>query len=260
MATNAVRARDKDTLAQFLGWFSVGLGAAQVTAPRLMSRLVGASPDGWAPRVMRLMGAREITQGVGILSRPRPTAWVWSRVAGDALDLALLGLVAARGPGRFRAAFAFANTLPIAVADVMESRYLAEQDGEPRSGRLIRKAVTINRSREEVERAWAEADELRREVEEAGASVRFAEAPGGRGTELIVEFVYDPPLGDLGAAAEKLTGRDLATRLADGLRRFKQRVETGRVVRSDATPDGHSLADHLRQRAAQPLERKEAVS
>lgn len=82
----------------------------------------------------------------------------------------------------------------------------------------------------------------------------FAAAPGDRGTELAVEFEHDPPAGDLGAAAQKLTGRDLATQLSDHLRRFKQRVETGEVVRSEGTPDGHLLADHLRQRAARPLE------
>jgi hypothetical protein len=48
--------------------------------------------------------------------------------------------------------------------------------------------------------------------------------------------------------------RDLATQLADDLRRFKQVVETGQVTRSDATPDGHLLAGHLKQRPAQPLD------
>ena len=43
MATHSIRTRDKDSLARFLGWFSVGLGAAQLTAPRAMCRLVGAS-------------------------------------------------------------------------------------------------------------------------------------------------------------------------------------------------------------------------
>jgi hypothetical protein len=70
---------------------------------------------------------------------------------------------------------------------------------------------------------------------------------------VIVEFEHDPPAGDFGAAVQKLTGRDLATQLADDLRRFKQQVETGQVVRSESTPDGHLLADHLKQRAAQPV-------
>jgi len=254
MTEQTVRARDKDELARFLGWFSVGLGFAQLAAPRTMCRLVGARADGTAPRLMRIMGARELAQGIGILTRPRPTMWLWSRVAGDGLDLSLLGLTAARNrKRRLRAAAAIANVLPIAAADVLESAHLNRKRGEPVTGRRIRKAVTLAASRDEVEQAWASAHELQRKVEDAGASVSIREAPANRGIELAVELVEDPPLGDLGAAAAKLTGRDLPTELADGLRRLKQRVETGEVVRSDATPHGHLLAEHVKQRPAQPL-------
>ena len=255
MAVHRVRARDKDPLAQFLGWFSIGLGTAQVTAPRLMSRLVGSSGDGRAQLLMRIMGLRELTQGVGILVRPRPTYWLWSRVAGDGLDLSLLGLVAARNPGkRGRAAFAIANVLGVAVPDVFESRRLSRLEGAPRSAKLVRKSVTIDRQRTVVEAAWLGAEEVRRKIEKAEAKVSFAEAPGDRGTELAVEFLESPPAGDLGAAALKLTGKDLATELSDDLRRFKQQVETGEVVRSDSTPTGHALVGHLKQRPAQPVE------
>ena len=82
----------------------------------------------------------------------------------------------------------------------------------------------------------------------------FSSAPGGRGTELAVDLTQDPPAGDLGGAVLKLSGKDLATELADDLRRFKQLVETGEIARSDATPGGHLLAEHLKQRPAQPLE------
>lgn len=248
-----VRVRDKDPLARFLGWFSLGLGTAQLAAPRTMCRLVGAGAEGRAPRVMRLLGARGLTQGLAILARPRPTTWLWSRVAGDAVDLALLGVVAARNR-RARTAFAIANVVAVAVPDVYESRFLSRRKGPVRSAMRIRKAVTVNKPFADVELAWAEARELRRKVDEHGARVSFAAAPGGRGTELVVEFDHDPPAGDLGGAAQKLAGRDLATQLADDLRRFRQLVETGEVVRSDATPGGHLLADQLRQRAAQPHE------
>src|SRR4051794_5764406 len=248
-----VRARDKDPLAQFLGWFSIGRGTAQLAAPRAMCKLVGAEGKGSAPTLMRLMGLRELTQGTGILARPRPTRWLWSRVAGDALDLSLLGLVAAEHR-RARTAFAIANVVGVTIPDLYESRFLSKKIGPVRSARLIRKAVTVNRPRREVEEAWTAETELRRKVDAAGAWVIFAEAPGNRGTELVVEFEYDPPAGDLGAAVQKLTGRDLATHLADDLRRGKQRVETGQGIRSDGAPHGHLLADHLRQRAAQPLE------
>ena len=253
--TPPVRVRDKDSLARFLGWFSIGLGTAQVTAPRLICRVIGASGEGKSRSVMRLMGAREITQGVGILTRPRPTGWVWSRVAGDCLDLSLLGLTALKNKEhRARTAFAIANVVAVTVPDIFESKHLSAKKGEPRKSMLVRKAVTINRPVDEVRSAWASATELQSKLDGSGASVSFTEAPGNRGTELAVDFDYAPPAGDLGGAVLKLAGKDLATQLSDDLRRFKQIVETGEVVRSDGAPDGHRLADHLRQRAAQPLE------
>jgi hypothetical protein len=199
------------------------------------------------------MGVREVTQGAGILARPRPTAWLWSRVAGDVLDLSLLGVTAAKNR-RARTAFAIANVLAVTAPDVYESRYLSTKQGPVRSGQLVRKGVTINKSRSEVEAAWSAQQDLRHKVVAAGASVQFAAAPGDRGTEVVVEYRDDPPAGDLGRVAQKLTGRDLATQLADDLRRFKQHVETGQIVRSDGAPNGHLLADHLLQRAARPVE------
>jgi hypothetical protein len=257
MGTVSIRRRDKDSLAQFLGWFSLGLGSAQLVAPRLMCRLVGASGEGFSRTLMRAMGVRELTQGVGILTRPRPTAWLWSRVAGDGLDLSLLALTALKTQHRGRAAFGIANVVAVTVPDVFESLHLSRKQGEPQPGMRIRKAVTIRRSREDVERAWAGASDLREKVLEAGAEVSFTDAPGERGIELAVEFLHDSPAGDLGAAVQKLTRNDLATELADDLRRFKPIVETGEIVRSDSTPQGHLLANHLKQRPAQPL--KEAI-
>jgi uncharacterized membrane protein len=253
MGTHTVRTRDKDSLARFLGWFSLGLGTAQILAPRAMCRLIGASGDGLSRQVMRTMGVRELTQGVGILTRPRPTAWVWSRVACDALDLSLLALVAARGNAK-RAAFGMANVVAVTVPDVYEARYLSQQQGPARDAMRVRKAVTINRPREEVELAWAAAQDLRERVLDANATVSFSPAANARGTELTVELTQDPPAGDLGGAVLKLIGKDFATELADDLRRFKQLVETGEIARSDSTPAGHLLAEHLKQRPAQPLE------
>jgi hypothetical protein len=255
LATHSVRTTDSSSVTRFLGWFSLGLGAAQISAPRLVCRVVGAKGEGSAPTLMRVMGVRELAQGLGILGRPRPTAWVWSRVAGDALDLALLLVTAARNPGRRgRAAFAIANVAAVAVPDVKESLRLSRLQGEPQGAKLIRKGVTIHESRIDVEAAWLGAEQLRRKVGEAGATVTFRNAPGDRGTELVVEYLEDPPVGDLGRAALKLSGKDVPTQLSDDLRRFKQEVETGEVIRSDSTPEGHLLASHMKQRPAQPLE------
>jgi uncharacterized membrane protein len=252
MSTVTVRRRDRDPLAVSLGWFSIGLGAMQVVAPRLMCKLVGASGEGRSKTLMRLFGLRELASGTGILTQARPTAFLWSRVGGDGLDLAALGLLAARNR-KARTALALANVAAVTVPDVYESLFLSRKRGEPVAGMLVRKAVTINLPQDEVERAWQAARELRTKVEEAGAFASVSAAPGGRGSELAIEFVSAPVAGEFGGLAQKLSGKDLPTQLADDLRQFKQRLETGQIVRSDSTPEGHTLAGHLKQRPAQPI-------
>ncbi len=48
-------------------------------------------------------------------------------------------------------------------------------------------AITVGRPREEVQRRWEESS-YGRSAADAGASVRFAEAPGDRGTEIHAEL------------------------------------------------------------------------
>ena len=76
-------------MARALGWFSIGLGLAEVLAPRAMARIIGLGED--YPRLMPLMGVREIATGCGILASTNPAPWLWMRVVGDAVDLSLLG-------------------------------------------------------------------------------------------------------------------------------------------------------------------------
>ncbi|MDQ3739314.1 MAG: hypothetical protein M3389_00075 [Actinomycetota bacterium] len=70
-------------------------------------------------------------------------------------------------------------------------------------------AVTVGRPREEVERLWRELGPGE------GAAATFKDAPGDRGTEVYLEV------------EQLATGKDT-------LRRFKQRVETGEIARSEA--------------------------
>lgn len=96
-----------DSQAASLGWFSLGLGIAQVAAPRTMARLIGASTSPLACASMRALGFREIVGGLGILSRSRPRVLVWVRVVGDVVELASFwGQLAGkqRRVGRFRLA------------------------------------------------------------------------------------------------------------------------------------------------------------
>jgi hypothetical protein len=118
-------------------------------------------------------------------------------------------------------------------------------------------AVTVHRSREEVERLWRSSDHRPSYIEAVDAAVRFADAPGDRGTEIHVDLERDLPGGRLGEAVAKLTGAQRLAKVKDDLRRFKQHVETGEIPRSDATPEGESAERKLKQRPAQPLDEAE---
>jgi uncharacterized membrane protein len=72
------------------------------------------------------------------------------------------------------------------------------------------------------------------DVENAG-TVRFQPAPGGRGTEIVLELEYVPPGGLFGVTLAKLLGEEPAQKVAGDLRRFKQVMETGEVLHSDAS-------------------------
>jgi uncharacterized membrane protein len=64
-------------------------------------------------------------------------------------------------------------------------------------------------------------------------SVRFARAPGARGTEVEVHLHYNPPAGRLGRGLAWLLGSDPERQIREDLRRFKQIMEVGEVVLSD---------------------------
>jgi hypothetical protein len=86
------------------------------------------------------------------------------------------------------------------------------------------------------------------DVDNAGA-VRFERAPGNRGTIVKVNIQYNPPAGVIGAAVAKLFGEEPGQQLNDDLRRFKQVLEVGEVVVSDATLLG---TGYFAQRPARP--------
>ncbi len=268
------------------GWLSLGLGVAELAAPGRMSRLLGLEAE--RRGLLRTMGVREIVSGMGILAFPQSAGWMWSRVAGDAVDLALLGAAfRVRGAGGLRnrrLGWAVAAVAGVTIADVLVSRRMSRgafSDGVTRE----MKSLTIHRRAEDLYMVWRGLESLpsmlphlqsvrilddRRshwvirgpggvtvewdaeivedrpneriawralpesDVHHAG-SVSFRPAPGDRGTEVTVTLEYRPPVGKLGSMAAALFGTTPGRQLYDGLRAFKQLMETGEVVRSDAS-------------------------
>ncbi|GAB3308303.1 hypothetical protein GCM10027451_17160 [Geodermatophilus aquaeductus] len=109
-------------------------------------------------------------------------------------------------------------------------------------------AVTTGDAPERI--AWASVEGA--DVDTSG-EVLFVPAPGGRGTEVRVRLRYDVPAGALGRAAARYFGDDPSQALDDDLRRFKQVVETGEVVRSEGAPWGKRARREFPQRPARPL-------
>ncbi len=67
---NASRlAPDDRQLGQILGVVSIGLGLAELLAPRAVGRAIGVGDH---PAIMRMVGVREIVTGLGILSERAP--------------------------------------------------------------------------------------------------------------------------------------------------------------------------------------------
>jgi uncharacterized membrane protein len=99
----------------------------------------------------------------------------------------------------------------------------------------------------------------------AGGTVRFTPAPGGRGTEIRVDLRYEPPggpVGMVGAQIARLWGESPEQQVRDDLRAFKQVLETGEVLQSEATIHGRphpaqppaEVPEHgRRRRAARPV-------
>lgn len=112
--------KSADDVASGLGWFSIGLGVAELIAPRWVARATGLKGR---HTLVRLYGVREIVTGVGILLAWDRKPWIWGRVAGDAVDLATLS----RGK-RPNAAAAMAAVAGVTALDIGTAAALHRAD------------------------------------------------------------------------------------------------------------------------------------
>ena len=287
-------------LAKGLGWFSIGLGLAELLAPRAIASISGVSNKHTG--LIRLYGLREIGAGITIFAQKKPTEGVWSRVIGDAIDLTSLGIAATNPEAKLgRVAFATANVVAVTALDVICAMQLSSSSNQ---GIHAQGACIVNLPPEEVYNFWRDFQNLPRfmrhlesvvdmgdgrsrwkakgpagtevewdatiiadvpgevitwrslegsDVDNAGA-VRFERATGGRGTIIKVNIEYNPIGGVLGAAVAKLFGEEPEQQMDDDLRRFKQVLEVGEVIVSDATLLGTGYTE---QRPGQPASARE---
>ena len=85
------------------------------------------------------------------------------------------------------------------------------------------------------------------------AQISYAPAPGNRGTEVRVILDKSAPGGGLGQKVPAACGTDPQRQLDDALRRFKQLLEAGEVIRSEGSPEGTDAKQQRKQRPAEPV-------
>ncbi|TXN43018.1 cyclase dehydrase [Methylobacterium sp. WL7] len=143
-----------DALARGLGWFSIGLGLLELTAPRGLCRALGLRGR---ESLVQAYGVREVATGVAILMSHDPTPWIIGRVGGDALDLATLATgFEGDNPKRTNLAAATAAVAGVTVLDVLFAQGLigqkrlsppgtfdyGDRSGFPRGARSMRGAAS----------------------------------------------------------------------------------------------------------------------
>lgn len=193
-------------IATGLGWFSIGLGAAEMLAPDKVAELIGLPSRKKAETLLGVYGWREIVAGIGILTQSRPAGWLWARVAGDAADLASLGsCFAANDANRTKVTASTAAVLGVTALDVICARQLSRNGGHNRvsTGKAghITQSVIVNRSAEDLYRFWrdfANLPKIMRRLEGVQltgekTSHWKARTPGGKTVEWDAEMIEDQP-------------------------------------------------------------------
>jgi uncharacterized membrane protein len=151
-----------EQLAVGLGWFSIGLGLAELAAPDALARFIGLRDTSNTRSILRAYGAREVGNGIAILMQPDNPMWLWSRVGGDTLDLASLASAGrhdgadTRRLGAAAAAIAGVTALDVICAQQLSARHT---DGRPlarsrRASVQVERATTISRPIEDVYQFW----------------------------------------------------------------------------------------------------------
>jgi len=122
---------------------------------------------------MRSTGVRELANGVGILSQRNPAPWLWSRVVGDVVDLAVLATGLRPGnPGRGRAAFSFAAVAGVLALDALAASHLTKHADHPLVSGVaaptdlyFETSIATGKTPEECYRFWRNIDNLPRFME-----------------------------------------------------------------------------------------------
>ncbi len=172
-----------------------------------------ASP---APREEPLPNEIDATVTIG---SPRQEAYAfWKRIENLPLFMKNLDSVEDLGNGRSR----WVAKTPAGGRVEWEAETLLDREGELLSWRSLPGSEVYN-----------------------AGTVRFEEAPSGRGTTVRVHMELVPPGGVVARAAARLLGPITTQQVREDLRRFKNLMEAGEIPTTSGQPAGRRHALHL---------------
>lgn len=177
-----------------LGALSASLGIVALTQPRSIAEAIGLNSDGATTSALRAVGARELLAAGGLLMRRHPERWLWARVGGDLIDLALLARGArTRTASAPRVPVAGAVLATVTAVDILAALRVRRAKGVTGGEKVIRAraAVTVNRPVRDVYQLWHDLENLPRfmihlesvRVTGPGRSHWTAAAPARRSVE-----------------------------------------------------------------------------
>ena len=117
---------DYKRLSLGLGVFSLAIAAAELFAPRRITEALDAEGH---EGLIKAFGARELLAGVTLLAAPAVATGVWSRVAGDVLDIAATGVAVRHSPRNRNAWGALAFVTATLALDTWVARGLDRTTG-----------------------------------------------------------------------------------------------------------------------------------
>lgn len=183
---------------------SLGLGVTEIVAPRKVAAMSGVPDNRRSRSTIRALGVRELGHAAALFFGP--SQLVWTRVAGDAIDLAALGAgLSNRTASRARGAAAAAGLVGITAVDVFAAvKTQHDGDGHQSTGtgrRELRAAITVWRSPQDVYRFWRHLENLPSfmyhlksiSVDSAGNSHWVVNSPFGAPVEWDAEITEDVP-------------------------------------------------------------------
>lgn len=127
----------------------------------------------------------------------------------------------------------------VEALDEKRSRWTARVPKVPKDVGTISWEAEITEDAPNERIAWRSL--ARADIQNAG-TVRFKDAPEGRGTEVHAQIRYRPPAGDVGALVTRLLDPANEQMVREDVRRFKHILEAGEAPKIEGQPTGKGRA------------------